>query len=87
MTFDTLSKELFSLKLGLSKNRAELGVHLLQQVQILQSEYPWRIQLEHLEEMKCNHFYEGLHPEYRQMLAHKVDGEHPASYSNPLLAT
>ena len=39
-----------------------------------------------VEEMKCNHFYKGLNPKYQQMLAHKVDGKHPASYSNLLLA-
>ena len=33
------------------------------------------------------HFYEGLYPKYWQMLAHKVDGGHPASYSDLLLAT
>ena len=35
MTFDTLSKDLYSLKQGLSENVAEFGVWLLQQVQIL----------------------------------------------------
>ena len=35
--------------------------------------------------MKHDHFYEGLNPEYWQMLAHKVDGEHLAGYSNLLL--
>ena len=44
MTFDTLSKELFFLKQGLGENVAEFGVCLSQQVQILQSEYPGRIQ-------------------------------------------
>ena len=62
-------------------------MHLLQQVQIIKSEYPGGIQLEHLEEMKHDCFYKGLNPEYRQILAHKVDGEHPANYSNFLLAT
>ena len=86
MTFDVLSKELFSLKQGSNKNVAEFRVHFLQQVEIFQSEYPRRIQLEHLEEMKCDHFYEDFNPEYRWMLVHKVDGNHPASYSNLLLA-
>ena len=58
-----LSKELYCLKQGSSKNVDEFGVHLLQQVQILQSEYPVRIHPEHMEEMKCNCFYEGLNPE------------------------
>ena len=71
---DALSKELYSLRRGLGENMAGFGVCLLQQVQILQSEYLGRIQLEHLEEMKCDCFYEGLKPEYWQMLAHKVDG-------------
>ena len=31
-------------------------------------------------ELKQNHFYEGLSPKYQHMLAHKVDGEHPATY-------
>ena len=64
MTFNTLSKELYCIKKGLSGNIAEFRVHLLQKVQILQLEYPGSIQLEHLEEMKCDNFYEGLNPEY-----------------------
>ena len=59
----------------------------MQQVQIVHLEYPGRIQPEHLEEMKHDHFYKGLNPEYRWMLARKVNGEHPSSYSNLLLAT
>ena len=35
--------------------------------------------------MKCNHFYEGLYPKYWQIMAHKMDGKHPASYSDLLL--
>ena len=86
MTFDALNKELYSLKPGSGENMTEFGVHLSQQVQILQLEYLGRIQQEHIEEMKRDHFYEGLNPKYRQMLAHKVDGEHPAGYSVLLLA-
>ena len=36
--------------------------------------------------MKYDCIYEGLNPKYWQMLAHKVGGEHPASYANLLLA-
>ena len=86
MTFNALSKELYSLKQGSGENVAEFGVHLSQQVQILQSEYPLRIQPEYVEQMKWDCFYEGLNPEYRQMLAHKVDGKNPAGYSDLLLA-
>ena len=86
MTFTALSNELYSLKQGSGENVAKFGVHLLQQVQILQLEYPGRIQPEHIEEMKHDCFYEGLNPEYWQMLVHKVDGEYPASYSDLLLA-
>ena len=53
MTFNALSKELYSLKQGSNENVAEFGICLFQQVQILQSEYPGRIQQEHVEEMKC----------------------------------
>ena len=35
--------------------------------------------------MKWDNFYEGLNPEYWCILAHKVDGEHPVSYSDLLL--
>ena len=38
MTFDALSKELYFLKKGSGENVAKSGVHLLQQIQILQSE-------------------------------------------------
>ena len=81
MTFDALSKELYSLKKGSGENVATFWVHLSQQVQILQLDYPGRIQLEHIEEMKHDHLYKGLNPEYQQMLAHKEDSEHPTSYS------
>ena len=37
--------------------------------------------------MKQDNFYEGLNHEYWYMLALKVDGKHPTSYSNLLLAT
>ena len=43
MTFDTLSKELYSLKQGMEENMTEVGVQLSQQVQIHQMEYPNRI--------------------------------------------
>ena len=36
--------------------------------------------------MKRDHFYEGLNPKYQCMLAHRMDGKHPASYFNLLLA-
>ena len=63
MTFNTLSKELYSLKQGSSKNVFEIGVCLSQQDQILKLEYLGRIQPEHLEGMKCDHLYEGHNPE------------------------
>ena len=44
MMFDALSKEFYSLKQGSRENVTKFGVHLLQQVQILQLEYPARIQ-------------------------------------------
>ena len=59
---------------------------LSQQVQILQLEYLGRIQQEHAEEMKQDHFYKGLNPDYWCMLGHKVVGKHPSSYSKLLLA-
>ena len=86
VTFDALSKEICSLRQGMGENTAEFIVHLSQQVQILQTEYPSRIKEEHVEEVKWYCFYEGLSPEYWQILAHKVDGENPVTYSKLLLA-
>ena len=63
MMFNALRKELYSLKQDLSENVAEFGVCLSQQVQILKSEHPGRIQPEHLEEMRPDCFCEGLNPE------------------------
>ena len=40
-----------------------------------------------MKEVKQDHFYEGLCPEYQQMLAHKVSGENPDTYSELLLGT
>ena len=59
----------------MGENVAKFGVCLSQQIQILQMEYPGRIQQEHVEEVKQDCFYEDPSPEYQQMLAHKVDGE------------
>ena len=86
MTFNALSKELYSLKQGIGENMGEFGVHLSQQVQILQMEYPSRIQQEHVEEVKRDCFYKGLSPVYWWMMAHKVNGENPVTYSKLLLA-
>ena len=85
MMCDALSKELYSLKKGLGGNVAEFGVCLLQQIQILQSEYLGKIQQEHVEEMKWDCFYEGLNPEYQWKLAHEVDSKHSTRYSDLLL--
>ena len=52
MMLNTLSKELYSLKQGSRENVAKFGVHLSQQVQILQLEYLGRIQQVHMEEIK-----------------------------------
>ena len=48
MTSDALNKELYSLKQGLGNNVAEFGVWLLHEVQILQWEYPGKIQPKHM---------------------------------------
>ena len=65
MTFNALRKELYSLKQGMGENMAEFRVCLSQQVQILQMEYPGRIQQKHVEEVKQDCFYKGLSPEYQ----------------------
>ena len=65
MSFDALSKELHSSEQGMGENMAECRVCLSQQVQVLQMEYPGRIQQEHVEEVKQDCFYEGLSPEYK----------------------
>ena len=49
-------------------------------------EYPDRIKEEHVEEVEQDCFYEGLNPEYQQMLVHKDDGENTVTYSKLLLA-
>ena len=82
MTFDALSKEVYSLKQGMGKNVAEFRVHQSYQVQILQMENPSRI---HVEGVKQDCFYEDLSPEYWWMLAHKVNGENSVTYSKLLL--
>ena len=66
MIFITLSKELCCLQQVVGENVAKFGVQSLQQVQILHSEYPGRIQPEHIEELKWDYFYEGLNPEYNE---------------------
>ena len=65
MIFDTLSKELYSLKQGMGKNVAEFRVCVFHQAQILQMEHPSGIQKEHVEEVKQDYFCEGLILEYQ----------------------
>ena len=86
MTFNALSKELYSLKQESRESVAEFRGHLSQQVQKHQLEYLRRIQQEHIEEMKWDHFYKGLNLEYQCMLANKMDGKYPTTYSDLLLA-
>ena len=86
MTFNALSKEHYFLKQGMGENMAQFGVCLSQQVQILQAECPGRMKQQHMEEVKQDHFYESLSPEYQCMLAHKVDGKSPVTYSKLVLA-
>ena len=64
MTFDALSKELYSLSQGLNENVAEFGVCLSQQVLLLQLEDPGRIQQRYMEEMKHDRFCKGPNPKY-----------------------
>ena len=87
LIFNALSKELYSPNQGLGENVAEYRVCLSQQVQKLQLEYQGRVWPKHVEEIKCDCFYEGLKPEYWWMLAHKVDDENSPGYSDLLLAT
>ena len=65
MTFDTLSKELYSLKQGMGENVAEFGVCLSQQ----SSDTPDRVSQQNPTGActggKQDHFYEGLIPEYQ----------------------
>ena len=75
MTFDALSEELYSLRQGTGEYVAEFRVHLSQQVQILQMEYPSRIQQEHVEEIKWDHFYKNLSPKHWWMLPISSIGE------------
>ena len=86
MTFDALIKELYSLKQGMGENVAKCEVCLSQQLQILQTDYTSRIQQEYVKEVRQDCFYKGLSPEYEWMLAHKVNGENPATFSEMLLA-
>ena len=47
---------------------------------------PRKDSMEHVEEMKGHNFYDGLNPENQCMLAHKVNGKIPATFSDLLLA-
>ena len=87
MMFNALSKELYSLKEGSGESVAEFGMHLTQQFQKIQSEYPGRIPAGACGGDEVGSLPWGaLNPENRQMLAHKVDGKNPAVYSDLLLA-
>ena len=81
MTFDALSKGALFPQAGNGENVAKFRICLSQKVQIFKTEYPSRIQQEHVEEVKQEHYYEDLSPKYWQMLAHMVDGENPVTYS------
>ena len=69
---------------GYQEGMSEYGVQLAWHVQIIQTELHVHIRDEHLEGVKCDHFYEGLKEEYQVMLVHKIEDKQPATYAELL---
>ena len=66
---------------GYQEGMSEYGVWLAQHVWVIQNEFPRCIRDEHLEGVKCNHFYEGFKAEYQVMLAHKMEDRWLSTYA------
>ena len=82
MTFNALSKKLYPTSRELE--RMWLSLEYICHNRFRYSR--WKIQQEHMEEVKWDHFYEGLSPKCQQMLAHMVNGENPVTYCELLFA-
>ena len=66
---------------------AKFGIRLTEQVQILWDEFPRRFLARYMEDVKRDHFYEGLHESLQTQLAHKMERDHLSTYNDLLLAT
>ena len=62
------------------------GVHLLRLLQVLVASFPKCFPLDHIAELKCDHFYSGLPKQLKAMVAYLKDSVNEKTYSDYLWA-
>ena len=85
--FNALNQELFQIRMVDKETVLNWGVCLSRHLQILAASFPDCFPLEHLAELKRDHFYRGLPKQLKAMVAYLKVGPQVRTYSNYLRAT
>ena len=84
---DVLNQELFQLQMADKETVLDWGVHLSRHLQILSASFPDHFPLDHVEELKRDHFYSGLPKRLKVMVAYLKVGPQVRTHSDYLRAT
>ena len=83
---DALSQELFQLHMGEKEIVSDWGVLLSRHLQVLMVSFPECFPLDHVAELKHDHFYSGLPKQLKAMVAYLKTSTNKKIYSNYLQA-
>ena len=67
---DVLNQELFQMRMADKETMSDWGVHLSRHLQILAASFPDHFPLDHVAELKRDHFYGGLPKRLKVMVAY-----------------
>ena len=79
-----LNQELFQLCMGDKEMVLDFGVHLLRHLQVLMASFPEHFPLDHVAELKHDHFYSRLPKWLKAMVAYLKASTKKKMYSNYL---
>ena len=83
---DALNQELFQLQMGEKETVLDWGVYLLRHLVVLMASFLENFPLDHVAELKCDHFYSGLPKWLKIMVAYLKASTNKKTYSNYLQA-
>ena len=83
---DALNQELFQLQMGKKEMVSDWEVHLSRHLQVLATSFPEHFLLDHITELKHDHFYDGLPKRVKAMAAYLKASTNKKMYSDYLHA-
>ena len=83
---DALNQEQFQLQMADKETASDWGVHLSRNLKILAASFPDCFSLDHVVELKRDHFYGGLPKQLKVMVAYLRAGPQVRTYSDYLRA-